>query len=138
MREFSAFVHQIQGNADDAAAEVRDRVGLPITVGVARTKFLAKVASDWRKPDGMFTIAPDQVAEVAKPVNLSAGGMCAGVDEHYDAGTALEIRMLLFPSFTGLMIYGTVIDCSTQEHDPSAEKHHGALAGTGVSTLLGR
>jgi len=64
---------------------------------------------------------PDLVAEVAKPVNLSAGGMCAGVDEHYDAGTELEIRMLLFPSFTGLMIYGTVIDCSTQEHDPSTE-----------------
>jgi len=64
---------------------------------------------------------PDQVAEVAKPVNLSAGGMCAGVDEHYDAGTDLEIRLLLFPSFTGLMIYGTVVDCSTQEHDASTE-----------------
>jgi hypothetical protein len=68
-----------------------------------------------------ITSEPDLVSQVAKPVNLSAGGMCAGVDEHYDAGTELEIRLLLFPSFTGLMIYGTVVDCSTQEHDASAE-----------------
>ena len=36
--------------------EVRDRVGLPITVGVARTKFLAKVASGVAKPDGLLIV----------------------------------------------------------------------------------
>ena len=39
--------------------EVRRRVGLPITVGVARTKFLAKVASGVAKPDGLLVVAPD-------------------------------------------------------------------------------
>jgi DNA polymerase-4 len=39
--------------------EVRDRVGLPITVGVARTKFLAKVASGVAKPDGLLVVPPD-------------------------------------------------------------------------------
>jgi DNA polymerase IV len=39
--------------------EVRERVGLPITVGVARTKFLAKVASAVAKPDGLLVVAPD-------------------------------------------------------------------------------
>lgn len=68
---------------------------------------------------------PDLVAEVAVPVNLSAGGMCAGVDEHYEPGTELEIRMLLFPSFTGLMIYGSVIECSPAEGgDASAGFQH--------------
>ena len=61
---------------------------------------------------------PDLVSEVAKPVNLSAGGMCAGVDEHYAPGTELEIRLLLFPSFTGLMIYGTVVDCARRRLMP--------------------
>jgi len=39
-------------------SEVRDRVGLPITVGIARTKFLAKVASQEAKPDGLLLIPP--------------------------------------------------------------------------------
>jgi DNA polymerase IV len=38
--------------------EVRERVGLPITVGVARTKFLAKVASGVAKPDGLLVVPP--------------------------------------------------------------------------------
>jgi len=40
--------------------EVRERVGLPITVGVARTKFLAKVASGVAKPDGLLVVPPDR------------------------------------------------------------------------------
>src|SRR5829696_7183127 len=43
--------------------EVREGVGLPITVGVARTKFLAKVASGVAKPDGLLVVPPD--AELA-------------------------------------------------------------------------
>ncbi len=39
-------------------ADVRERVGLPITVGVARTKFLAKVASQEAKPDGLLLVPP--------------------------------------------------------------------------------
>jgi DNA polymerase-4 len=39
--------------------EVRERVGLPVTVGVARTKFLAKVASGVAKPDGLLVVSPD-------------------------------------------------------------------------------
>jgi DNA polymerase IV len=38
---------------------VLERVGLPITVGVARTKFLAKVASGVAKPDGLLVVPPD-------------------------------------------------------------------------------
>jgi len=39
--------------------QVRERVGLSITVGVARTKFLAKVASRVAKPDGLLVVPPD-------------------------------------------------------------------------------
>ncbi len=39
--------------------DVRERVGLPITVGVARTKFLAKVASAVGKPDGLLVVPVD-------------------------------------------------------------------------------
>jgi hypothetical protein len=52
------------------------------------------------------------IVEEAHPVNLSAGGMGMLVGEEYQAGQSVEIKMLLFPSFTGVLIYGTVIDCS--------------------------
>jgi DNA polymerase-4 len=41
-------------------ASVRERVGLPVTVGVARTKFLAKVASGVAKPDGLIVVPADR------------------------------------------------------------------------------
>ena len=60
---------------------------------------------------------PELMADSAIPVNLSAGGMCVGIEEPYEPGTQLEIRMLLFPSFNGLLIYGNVIDCGPAEDD---------------------
>ena len=48
--------------------EVRDRVGLPITVGVARTKFLAKVASGVAKPDGLLVVPPGGELEFLHPL----------------------------------------------------------------------
>jgi DNA polymerase-4 len=48
--------------------EVRDRVGLPITVGIARTKFLAKVASQEAKPDGLLLVPPDRELAFLHPL----------------------------------------------------------------------
>ena len=48
--------------------EVRSRVGLPITVGIARTKFLAKVASGVAKPDGLLAVPPDRELEFLHPL----------------------------------------------------------------------
>jgi DNA polymerase-4 len=56
-------LRKISGTPAEIAArlrcDVRDRVGLPITVGVARTKFLAKVASGVAKPDGLLVVPPE-------------------------------------------------------------------------------
>jgi len=45
--------------AERLRCSVRERVGLPITVGIARTKFLAKVASGVAKPDGLLIVPPE-------------------------------------------------------------------------------
>jgi len=47
---------------------VRDEIGLPITVGVARTKFLAKVASGVAKPDGLLLVEPSRELEFLHPL----------------------------------------------------------------------
>ena len=49
-------------------SEVRDRVGLPITVGIARTKFLAKVASQEGKPDGLLLVPPGRELAFLHPL----------------------------------------------------------------------
>jgi DNA polymerase-4 len=48
--------------------EVGERVGLPISVGVARTKFLAKVASGVSKPDGLLVVPPDGELDFLHPL----------------------------------------------------------------------
>ena len=48
--------------------DVREQVGLPVTVGVARTKFLAKVASGVAKPDGLLVVPPDRELAFLHPL----------------------------------------------------------------------
>lgn len=65
---------RISGSPPQIAArlrrEVRERVGLPITVGVARTKFLAKVASGVAKPDGLLVVPPDGELAFLHPLRV--------------------------------------------------------------------
>src|SRR3954471_447465 len=65
MRHFAGAPREI---AARLRREVRERVGLPITVGVARTKFLAKVASGVAKPDGLLVVPPDGELEFLHPL----------------------------------------------------------------------
>ncbi len=62
----------ISGTPVEIAADLRRRirreVGLPITVGVARTKFLAKVASAVAKPDGLLVVEPDRELDFLHPL----------------------------------------------------------------------
>ncbi|MCP9760016.1 DNA polymerase IV [Aquitalea sp. S1-19] len=55
-----------QGSATRMAAAIRTRireeVGITASAGIAPNKFLAKVASDWNKPDGQFVVRPQDVA----------------------------------------------------------------------------
>ncbi len=65
-------LRRVSGTPVEIAArlrrEVLERVGLPITVGVARTKFLAKVASGVAKPDGLLVVPPDEELAFLHPL----------------------------------------------------------------------
>lgn len=63
---------KVSGTPTEIALRLRQRVraevGLAITVGVARTKFLAKVASGVGKPDGLLVVEPDREFEFLHPL----------------------------------------------------------------------
>jgi DNA polymerase-4 len=65
-------MQRIAGSPVEIAVRLRRdvlaRVGLPITVGVARTKFLAKVASGVAKPDGLLFVPPDRELAFLHPL----------------------------------------------------------------------
>ncbi|HWL65557.1 MAG TPA: DNA polymerase IV, partial [Actinomycetota bacterium] len=54
--------------AERLRREVLEEVGLPVSVGVARTKFLAKVASGVAKPDGLLVVPPDRELAFLHPL----------------------------------------------------------------------
>jgi DNA polymerase-4 len=65
-------LRRVSGSPTEIATRLRrdilERVGLPITVGVARTKFLAKVASGVAKPDGLLVVPPDHELDFLHPL----------------------------------------------------------------------
>ena len=65
-------LRRLSGTPTEIAVRLRraalERVGLPITVGVARTKFLAKVASGVAKPDGLLVVPPDRELAFLHPL----------------------------------------------------------------------
>jgi DNA polymerase IV len=79
-------------------AQIRDATGLTASAGVAPNKFLAKIASAWRKPDGLTVIAPERVESFLQALPVDAlwgvGPVTAkrlrerGIDKLVDVRTA--------------------------------------------------
>ena len=58
-----------------------------------------------------------------RPVNLSAGGVAIHTQEAYRPGLLVQIKMLLMPSFTGVVTFGKVVECRA-EPSPDGEFSH--------------
>jgi DNA polymerase-4 len=79
-------------------SDVLERVGLPITVGVARTKFLAKVASGVAKPDGLLVVQPDRELAFLHPLPVErlwgVGAVTARKLHEHDIATVGDVARL--------------------------------------------
>jgi DNA polymerase-4 len=92
----------IRGTPEEIAErlrrDVRARVGVPITVGVASTKFLAKVASGVAKPDGLFVVPPGGESAFLRPLPVEklwgVGASTAGKLHTYGITTVGEVADL--------------------------------------------
>jgi DNA polymerase-4 len=91
---------QCKGSATLIAQEIRRRifetVGITASAGVAPSKFVAKIASDWNKPDGLFLVRPEEVDAfvAALPVKklFGVGKVTAAKLNKLGAETCADLR----------------------------------------------
>ncbi|HZV67477.1 MAG TPA: DNA polymerase IV [Telluria sp.] len=94
-----------KGSATLIAQEIRRRifetVGITASAGVAPNKFVAKIASDWHKPDGLFLVRPDEVDAfvAALPVKklFGVGKVTAAKLNKLGAQTCADLRSWTLP-----------------------------------------
>jgi DNA polymerase-4 len=98
---------------------VRDELGLPISVGIASTKFLAKVASAQAKPDGMIVVDPATELEWLHGL---------GVRVMWGVGPVMEGRLAELGIFTVGDLAATPAATLTQRLGPGAGRHFHHLA----------
>jgi len=94
--ECSAFSGSATLMAEEIRRAVREELGITISAGIAPNKFIAKIASDWNKPDGQFTVTPDEVDDfvAALPVEKIFGVGSVTAARMHNAGlkTCADLR----------------------------------------------
>jgi DNA polymerase IV len=85
--------------------QIRSDLSLTASAGVAPNKFLAKIASDWKKPDGLFVIQPEEVDSFLLPLPV---GRLPGVGKvteekltRLDVQTVADLRGMGLPTLEG-------------------------------------
>lgn len=130
--------------AVDLRRRVADEVGLPISVGVARTKFLAKVASRVAKPDGLLVVPTDGELAFLHPLP---------VEQLWGVGAVTSGKLRA----RGITTVGALFDCGEQHlvsllgrasgrhlhalahnHDPRPVRVHRRRRSIGAQRALGR
>lgn len=88
--------------AQEIRRQIRGELALTASAGVAPNKFLAKIASDWRKPDGLFVIRPADVAAFLPPLPVGrlpgVGKVTEALLESMGVRTIGDLRALERPN----------------------------------------
>lgn len=125
-------------------AEVAERVGLAITVGVARTKFLAKVASRVAKPDGLLVVEPEHELDFLHPlpVELLWGVGPATSAKLHELGVARVGEVAALGEATLVSVLGPAagrqLHGLAHNHDPRPVRVGRRRSSIGAQRALGR
>ena len=124
--------------------DVRERVGLPVTIGVARTKFLAKVASGVAKPDGLLVVQPDRELAFlhALPVERLWGVGAVTADRLHQVGitTVGQVAALTEGTLVSMLgrATGRHIHALASNRDPRPVQARRRRGSIGAQRALGR
>lgn len=138
---------RIAGHPMDIAAtlrtDVREQVGLTITVGVARTKFLAKVASGVAKPDGLLCVEPEAELAFLHPLPVErlwgVGQVTADKLRRRGVRTVGEVAQLDRQSLVAMLGAGSGrhLHALAHNYDPRAVQTHRRRRSIGAQRALG-
>jgi DNA polymerase-4 len=124
--------------------EVRADVGLPISVGVARTKSLAKMASAEAKPDGLLVVAPEREREWLHPLpvqRLWGVGPATTVKLHDSGlrriGQLVELEEATLVELLGRAL-GRHVHALARRRDPRPVRRRSGRGSFGAQSALGR
>jgi DNA polymerase-4 len=141
-------VRRLSGTPREVAVrlrvEVRERVGLPITVGIARTKFLAKVASGVAKPDGLLVVPPDRELAFLHPLPVErlwgVGRVTAARLHEVGIRTVGEVARLPEGSLVSLLgrASGRHLHALAHNRDPRPVQPRRRRGSIGAQRALGR
>jgi DNA polymerase-4 len=124
--------------------DVRERVGLPITVGVARTKFLAKVASGVAKPDGLLMVPPGGELAFLHPLPVErlwgVGPVSAGKLRDRGIETVGQVAELGEPALVSMLgrASGRHLHALAHNRDPRRVRARRRRRSIGAQRALGR
>ncbi|MGH3723565.1 MAG: DNA polymerase IV [Mycobacterium sp.] len=141
-------LQRISGTPRDIAAtlreDVRRRAGLPITVGIARTKFLAKVASRQGKPDGLLVVEPHEELTFLRPLPVQAlwgvGTITAEKLRVYGIHTVADVADLGESTLASMVgrAMGRQLHCLANNFDPRPVQGGRRRRSIGAQCALGR
>ena len=141
-------LRRLAGSPADIASRLRarvaDEVGLPITVGVARTKFLAKVASAVAKPDGLLVVDPDRELQFLHPLPVErlwgVGAVTAEKLRRRGVHTVGEVAALPEEAITAIVgsAMGHQLHALAPNRDPRRVRTGRRRASIGSQQALGR
>ncbi|MCW8944421.1 MAG: PilZ domain-containing protein [Sedimenticola sp.] len=106
-QEMMGILHKIEASRPEIAAYLKS---LDKKIDILGRAFLAQTTELFIQP--------------AQEVNLSATGISFCVDEQLSEGTILELKILLMPSYTGILSFAEVIGCDPVETEVSEQRYH--------------
>ncbi len=141
-------LRRISGTPTEIAVRLRrdilEQVGLPITVGVARTKFLAKVASGVAKPDGLLVVPPDRELAFLHPLPVErlwgVGPITANKLHDRGITTVGEVAQLAEAALVSMIgpASGRHLHALARNHDPRPVQVRRRRRSIGSQRALGR
>ncbi len=141
-------MERIAGTPREMAVRLRrqvlEQVGLPITVGVARTKFLAKVAGGVAKPDGLLVVPPDGELDFLHPLPVErlwgVGAVTASKLRNWGITTVGEVARLGEATLVSMVgrASGRQLHALAHNRDPRPVKRRRRRRSMGAQRALGR